>query len=63
MLEFCLSQYEKIQTSKTKFKSFEYAADILSNEIIAELCIQTGIYLYQKIFSLLASFNRYLWSM
>ncbi len=63
MLEFCLSQYEKIQTSKTRFKSFEYAADILSNEIMAELCIQTEIYLYQKIFSLLASFNRYLWSM
>ncbi len=61
MLEFCLSQYQKIQTSKTKFKSFDYAADMLSNEIMAELCIQTGIYLYQKIFSLLASFNKYLW--
>lgn len=61
--KYCLSEYRKVRNQKTSFKSFDYASDILGEELMDELFIQTGTYLYQQIFSTLASLNRYIWPM
>ena len=59
---YCISEYFKIVTEKTRYKSGEYALnDVYPNVIIDELLIQSWIYLRRRIYSLIISFSKYIW--
>lgn len=59
---YCISEYLKIVTEKTRYKSGEYALnDVYPNVIIDELLIQSWIYLRRRIYSLIISFSKYIW--
>lgn len=61
--DFCRDQYSQFAGKSANLKSFDYASDILTAAMVDEAFIQVGSSLYQRVFSLLASLNLYIWPM
>lgn len=62
LIHFAKALYQdRLKNSKTSFKSFVYAEDLLYHAILDECFSLTGIHLYQEVFGLLAALNQTLW--
>ena len=63
MIKYCIELYDKTRTNKTKYKSRNYAEDVYADAIMNVLIGQAFVYLRQRLFTLFASFNKYVWPM
>ena len=61
--EHCLTQYYSVNKydNKTNFKSFNYAKDIIEDEIVRQYVEIAGIQMYSKVFSTIVKFSDSLW--